>query len=202
MHRIPALYFLPFLLGSLAACSSQSVEAERKGDWSLNAEESGMTYVTVKNNALGEINTFREISGEVSASGDVRFEIKMDSVDTNNETRDPRMREHMFKTSEFPISTATAQLDMGQFETLSIGESETVLLDMTLTIAGYQSEQDFYVQVTRLGPNKVVVSNKAPLILDATEFGMEEGLETLQSLAGLDSISPIVPVTMSLTFER
>ncbi len=186
----------------LVACTNNSEDIERTGPWILDASESGMTYVTVKNGDLGEINTFREISGVVTPQGVANFEINMESVDTNNDTRDPRMRDHVFKTSEYPVASAKAEVDMAAFEGLKVGESETVLLDLTLSLAGFQSEQDFYVQVTRLGLNKVVVSNKAPLLLDATEFGMEEGLETLRGLAGLDQISPVVPVTLSLTFER
>ena len=188
--------------GLITACSGSTGEAERTGPWTLDAAESGMTYITVKNNDLGEINTFREISGSVSETGNAVFTINLDSVDTANETRDPRMREHVFKTASFPMAKASAQLDMTQFESLPIGNSETVLLDVNIELAGYATQRDFYVQVTRLGVNKVVVNNKAPLILEVAEFGMEEGIETLRGLAGLDTISPVVPVTMSLVFER
>jgi hypothetical protein len=58
------------------------------------------------------------------------------------------------------------------------------------------------VQVTRLGANKARLDNKAPLLLDAEDFGYGAGLAKLQELAGLDSISPVVSITMSLTFER
>ncbi len=188
--------------GLVTACTGSTGEKERTGPWTLDAAESGMTYITVKNNDLGEINTFREISGSVSEAGDAVFTINLDSVDTANETRDPRMREHVFKTSTFPKAMATAQLDMTQFADLAVGDSETVLLDVNIELAGYKAQRDFYVQVTRLGANKVVVNNKAPLILEAAEFGMEDGIEMLRGLAGLDSISPVVPVTVSLVFER
>ena len=190
----------------LAACSNTANESAQNADlsapWTLSAAESGMTYITVKNNDIGEINTFREISGSVSSDGEAVFEVHLDSVDTNNETRDPRMREHMFKTADFPTATVNAQVDMAQFEKLPIGDSATVLLDTTIELAGTASEESYYVLVTRLGTDKVSVTNKAPFVLDAELFGMSEGLETLRGLAGLDSISPVVPVTISLVFER
>jgi len=91
---------------------------------------------------------------------------------------------------------------MVQFSDLEIGDSKTVLLDMTLNLHGIEENIDFYVLVTRLGANKVVINNKAPLILDAGEFGFTEGLAKLKELAILDSITPVVSVTVSLVFTR
>jgi len=53
-----------------------------------------------------------------------------------------------------------------------------------------------------LGANKVRVDNKAPLLIDAEDFGFESGLAKLQELAGLESITPVVSATVALTFER
>jgi len=46
------------------------------------------------------------------------------------------------------------------------------------------------------------VANKGVIVIDAEDFGFEAGLAKLQELAKLDSISPVVSVTVSLTFER
>jgi len=188
-----SLLSLSFVI--LAACAPQT-EAEKSGPWSLVPDESGMTYVTIKNGSLGEVNTFREISGSVSESGQAELVINLDSVDTNNETRDPRMKEHVFETNQYPTANVTANLEMAQFENMPIGGTETVLLDMTLDLHGVSEQFDFYVLVTRLGANKVRVDNKAPLILDG------EDLAKMQELAGLESITPVVSATVALTFER
>jgi len=195
------IFFLSLSFGILTACASQT-EAEKSGPWSLSPTQSGISYVTIKNGSLGEVNTFREISGSVSESGQAEFIINLDSVDTNNETRDPRMREFMFETGTYPTAKATANLDMAQFENMPIGGTETVLLDMTLDLHGVAEQFDFYVLVTRLGANKVRVDNKAPLLIDAEDFGFEAGLAKLQELAGLESITPVVSATVALTFER
>ncbi len=186
---------------TMSACGS-SAEAERQGDWILSGDQSGMTYITIKLAELAEINTFRNISGRVSTDGQARIEIDLDSVDTNNGTRDPRMKEYLFETHRYPLAVATTTLDMAKFQTLSIGESQTELLDLTIDIHGQSQNFDYYVLVTRLGANKVSVTNKAPLLLDARDFEMETGLAKLQELAGLDSITPVVPITMSFVFER
>jgi len=54
---------------SLTACQNNVGPQERSGNWTLLAAESGMTYVTVKNGNLGEINTFRTINGSVKTDG-------------------------------------------------------------------------------------------------------------------------------------
>lgn len=188
---------------ALGACSkAPTAESERSGDWVLTAQESGMTYITVKLGELAEINTFRNIAGSVTADGQAVVEIALDSVDTNNEIRDPRMTEHLFETGKFPLATARTTLDMSKFDGLAIGARQTELLELTIDLHGVSETYDFYVLVTRLGANKVSVENKAPLILDARDFGMEAGLAKLQELAGLDSITPVVPITMSFVFER
>jgi len=196
---LTALLSLSFAL--VTACAPQA-EPEKSGPWSLVPDESGMTYVTIKNGSLGEINTFREISGSVSEGGQAVFTINLDSVDTANEIRDPRMKEFLFETGTYPTANVTANLDMAQFDNMPIGGAETVLLDMTLDLHGVSEQFDFYVLVTRLGPNKVRVDNKAPLLIDAEDFGFGAGLAKLQELAGLESITPMVSATVALTFER
>ena len=195
--------FLVFLLAlmGLSACQPAS-EVSGDGPWVLNGDASGLTYVTIKNSDLAEINTFRSLSGTVEPDGKAEFLIDLNSVDTDNEIRDGRMKSILFKTGEFPSAKVSAEVDMVEYEALGVGESYTEQLDISLELSGVTWEQKFYVLVTRLGPNKVVVTNKAPLLLDARDFGFGEGLTTLQGLAGLGSITPVVPVTVSLVFER
>ena len=185
----------------LAACAPKG-EAERSGNWTLNPLQSSISYVTIKSGPLGEINTFNEISGGVSTGGKAEFVIALDSVHTNSETRDPRMKEHVFETAKYPEAKVTANLNMTQLEVLAIGNSKTVSLDMKLDMHGFVDEREFDVLVTRLGVNEVRVDTTAPLILDIEDFGFEAGIAKLQELANLESISPIVSATVSLTFER
>ena len=80
--------------------------------------------------------------------------------------------------------------------------AKPVSLDMKLDMHGFVDEREFDVLVTRLGVNEVRVDTTAPLILDIEDFGFEAGIAKLKELANLESISPIVSATVSLTFER
>ena len=48
----------------------------------------------------------------------------------------------------------------------------------------------------------VLVESAAPVLLHIGDFGLTDGLATLQELAGLPSITPVSPVSFSLLFTR
>ena len=81
-------FALTLSFGILAACAPKA-EPENSGPWSLVSSQSNISYVTIKNGTLGEVNTFGEISGSVSEGGQAVFTVNLDSVDTSNEIRDP-----------------------------------------------------------------------------------------------------------------
>jgi hypothetical protein len=41
-----------------------------------------------------------------------------------------------------------------------------------------------------------------PILLNAAEFDLENGVAALQSVAGLNAISRVIPVTVSLNFTK
>lgn len=192
---------LSLSLVALSACGPKTAP-EKTGPWSLVSKESSISYVTIKNGSLGEVNTFSMLSGEVSEGGKAEFVVYLDSVDTANEIRDPRMRKILFETDSYPTATVSADLKMAEFNELPVGGSTSILLDMTLDMHGISEQFDADMSVTRIGPNKVRVDSAAPLLIDAEDFGFGDGLAKLQELAGLQSITPVVSATVGLTFER
>lgn len=195
---------------SLSACgdstkpieSNAASESENAGPWKLDRDESGISFITVKKGTIAETGTFTAIDGKVTEDGSAEFTIVLDSVNTNNETRDPRMRQFLFETDKHPYIRVTAAVDLAGYGNMEIGERRTTLLAYDLGLHGMTDAMESYVMVTRLGANKVLVENKAPVIVDAVDFDLGAGVEKLRELAGLDSITPVVPVTFSLVFER
>ncbi len=170
--------------------------------WTIDPNQSAVHYITIKNNSIAETNTFGEFSGSITMDGQAELVIKLDSVDTAIETRDERMKTHLFQTDQYPTTTISAQLEPKTFENMAIGQ--TIILDQTFQIAlhGIMVDYDISIQVMRLGPNKIIVNNARPIIIQAEDFGFEAGLAKLQELAGLNAISPVVPVSVSLTLTR
>jgi len=50
--------------------------------------------------------------------------------------------------------------------------------------------------------DKLVVSSKNPIMIQASDFGLVAGIQKLQELAKLPSIATAVPVSFVLTFTK
>jgi len=58
------------------------------------------------------------------------------------------------------------------------------------------------VKVARVGDHSLLVTTNRPVIVNAWEFALGEGVEALRAIAGLDSISMGVPVSFVLAFDE
>ncbi|MCK0129519.1 YceI family protein [Erythrobacter sp. F6033] len=187
-----------------AACSQAPAEpsALTEGTWTLDGSASELSYVSIKADEIAEINTFETVSGNVTAEGTATIEIDLASVSTGVDIRNERMRDVLFVVADNPSATVTAQIDPAPFKTLGLGESTKTTLDGTLALKGVEAPFQAEVTVTRAGPDRVLAVSDAPVIVDASRYELVDGLAQLQELAGLPSITPVVPVTFSLVFER
>jgi len=177
-------------------------DAARSGTWDLKHQESSILYTTIKNADIAENNSFELFSGEVTNDGTVQIDIALNSVKTNVDTRDERMKKFVFKTDDYPSATITTRLSLTELETLETGGRKTVENEITVSLAGQTSNYDTAFTITRLGPNKALVESAAPIMVSADDFNLSDGVETLRGLAKLESITPVVPVTFSLIFKR
>ncbi|MEP0392791.1 MAG: YceI family protein [Erythrobacter sp.] len=188
----------------LSACSQAPTEppALTGTAWNVDASASELSYVSIKQGEIAEANTFESVSGSVTAEGAATIEIDLASVSTGVDIRDERMREIFFVVASNPKAIVTAQVDPAAFEAIGVGESTDTTLDGTLSLAGVEAPFQAEVSVTRAGPDRVIAVTDKPVILDAGRFELVDELGQLQELAGLSSITPVVPVTFSIAFER
>lgn len=188
----------------LGACSKAPAEpaALTQGAWTVDSAASQLTYVSIKLGEVAEVNSFETVTGTVSADGAAVIEIDLASVDTGVDIRNERMRDVFFVVADNPAATVTAQIDPAAFTALGVGSSTTQTLDGTLSLKGVEAPFQSEVTVTRTGPDRVLAVSNAPVIVEASRFELTDGLAELQGLAGLDSITPVVPVSFALTFER
>ena len=189
---------------SLAACSGASSEPTplAQGSWSVDAAASSLSYVSVKAGEIAEANSFSGLSGSVTAEGAASLEIDLATVETKVDIRNERMRDIFFEVAQFPTATVTAQIDPAAFEALGVGESTVQPLEATLSVKGVETSVETKVSVTRTGEDDVLVTSVEPVIVYADALELTDGLATLQELAGLPSIAPVVPVSFSIAFER
>ena len=187
---IPAILLLALWSGSASA------------DWVLDNEESILSFTSTKANAAAEVHKFGNLAGNVDKSGNAQLKIDLNSVDTSIEVRDERMREMLFNTAEYPEATLTMSIDMQQLKSLKIGNSLSLDGTAELSLHGTSSEVAVSMKVARLTAKRILVASEKPVIINAGSVGLADGVEKLREVAGLPSISPAVPVTFLLSFER
>lgn len=188
----------------LAACAQAPAEPTplAEGSWSVDAEASSLSYVSVKSGEIAEPNTFSGLSGSVAPDGTAAIEIDLASLETGVDIRNERMRDIFFEVADHPTATITAKLDPAAFGALALGESTVQPLKATLNVKGVEAPVDTKVTVTRIAQDRVLATSTEPVIVYADALELTEGLARLQELAGLPSITPAVPVTFSIVFER
>ena len=170
--------------------------------WTVKGDQSRVSFVTVKADTIAESNYFKQVGGTVSDDGSARITIPLDSVETNADTRNQRMREFLFETMKFPEAVITAKLNMADLKQMKVGDRKIISLDAKVEMHGHDLDIEPDVFVTRVGPRAVTVETAEPVIVEAFDFDMEQGLAKLKDLAGLPSITPAVAVGFSLMFTE
>ena len=182
--------------------SMTSCQSKPPSSWNLLGDESKINYASIKNNNLMENNIFEILEGSVNLDGSAEFLINLNSVNTNNDIRDERLRNILFKTETYPIAKVTSLINLSDYENLSVGSSIIKNFNFKITFHGLTGSFEAEMEIFRLGMNKVLVKNIEPVIVDGGDYGLHTEFKQLQQLAGLDSVVPVVPVTVSLLFER
>ena len=101
------IYSPVFPLSLVAALSAGSVSA----DWTMDQSRSHLAFISIKAKDVAEIHTFTEMSGSIADDGQVKVSLMLDSVETLIPIRNERMREFLFKTTNYQEATLTAKVD-------------------------------------------------------------------------------------------
>jgi len=171
-------------------------------DWQVDNSKSSLHFISVKKNSIGETHTFETLSGSVSTNGDVKFDIDLASVNTNIAIRDERMRKFLFETNQFASATFNGKVDSKALVALARGIVTTMALSGDISLHGQSQKVSLSVSVVKLANGDLIVSNIKPLVIQAEQFALTKGLMKLQELAGLPSISSVVPVSFSLYLKK
>jgi len=188
-----------FALMAISA-SAQSADPFENG-WALDSEASALRFMSVKKGDLAETNSFATLSGLITEDGKAQIRILLDSVDTNVDLRNVRMRFLFFETFLHPEATITAQLDPAALTDLHVTRRKMVDLDYSLTLHGVTVNKSAEVALTLVSNDRVTVSATTPIALTLAEFNLEGGREKLQEAAGV-TIVPLGIVSFDFVFDR
>ncbi|MFK8010897.1 MAG: YceI family protein, partial [Marinicellaceae bacterium] len=141
-----------------------------------------------------EVSHFTQFMGTINQNGKLTLNIDLNSLETNIPIRNERIQKHLFQTDIYKTADIHAQIKP---EHLQPGIHK-IAFDVDLHGLSALLNAEFMV-LEQFG-NKIVTLHK-PLIINASTFGLENGVDVLRKLAHLDSINYTVPVNFILTFE-
>jgi polyisoprenoid-binding protein YceI len=173
--------------------SSSSLPANA-ARWLLNDSKSVLNFVSVKNTDVAETFTFGQLQGTVSSSGQANLTIPLASILTGVAIRDTRMQSMLFESNYLPNLHVTTQLDLASLDAMAAGSTSTLSLSGSLILHGVIKPLTFDALVIKHSNNSVSFSPRKPIVINATDFDLNAGIELLRLTAGATSIGEKVPV--------
>ena len=203
--RTAAGLFLPVFLAILCAFSLGGSAQAQSGmfspGWTMQPGASVLNFQSVKNKVIVETGSFASLQGKISPTGAVEIQIPLESVDTNIDLRNVRMRFMFFESFKFPTATVTAQLDEAMLADLPKVRRKLIDIPFVLDLHGVQKRLQSQAIVTLLSNDFVAISTSVPISVAAEDFDLMEGVDKLQDAAGVD-ILPSAFVSFDFVFSR
>ncbi|MFC3185743.1 YceI family protein [Shewanella intestini] len=188
-----SLILLPMCLMAFAANSA---------DWSINNTLSKVSFISTKKVNIAEVHSFNAVSGTLSSKGEFELTIPLNTVSTGIEIRNQRMQTMLFEVNKFPQLVLKAKVNPQLIDSLSQGETLITQVNANINLHGIQADKEINVVVTKLSDSQMQVTSFQPIIVNANDFGLAKGIEKLQQVAGLSSISLAVPVSFVLSLSK
>ncbi|UTA46833.1 YceI family protein [Simiduia sp. 21SJ11W-1] len=170
--------------------------------WSLQSNQSLLNFVMTKKLHVAEVGRFTMLNGAIYSDGSGEFQVELGSVDTANGTRDQRLRDLLFEVARFPVAEVFTRVDPALIESLAVGSEKPLTVAIDVVLHGVQQTLNADVLLAKIAADRLLVRTRAPLLLDATAFELQAGIDELKALAGLTSIGATVPVDVQLVFVR
>lgn len=171
------------------------------GDWTLDNELSRVNFVSVKKNTIGEAHYFKKVSGDLTNNGSFNIKINLASVESLIPIRNERMAKHLFNTNLFPTLNLNADLSK-HLPAIKAGKSQVIKVPAGISFNTITKNLTIDVLATQHSNGNIIVSSFMPVIINPADFNLTSGIEKLQALASLPSITHSVPVSFTLTLQK
>ena len=176
------------LVASLAQAHSRSYE--------VDTSNSMVSLATIKKEYIVEPATLSDVTGSLSASGEVKIKIGLKSIDTGISIRNDRLNKLFFKSLTHPnidISAKISKLKKGV---------QTMTIPIDISWYGTTKKYEVLVLATK-SRRHITVSSMKPIVINSQDFKLPaSNLINLAKTVGAIPISGIVPVSFALTFKR
>ena len=171
-------------------------------NWSLDNNESSLSFVSTKKDEIAEAHHFEKLTGQIDKNGKASLAIDLASVNTNIAIRDERMRDFLFETTKFSQARFSTDIDLAFLKAMAVGEQKQLMITGELALHGQSQSVNAMVNIAKLASGKVTVTTVKPILVNARQYKLAAGVAKLKELAGLPSISNAVPVTFTLTYSK
>jgi polyisoprenoid-binding protein YceI len=189
------------MFNKLFALVLTTISFNTLANWQLQNELSNLSFVSIKNNVIGEVHHFKSLKGNINKQGMLSFSTDLTSVETLIPIRNERMKSILFNTKMFPELTLKADIN-NQLNTLETGIPKIVSVTATLSLHGITKTLPLQVLALKGKDGSLTASAMQPVIINANDFNLADGLETLRKVAGLSSIAQSIPVSFVLHFKK
>jgi len=126
--------------------------------------------------------------------------IDLTSVDTGIPIRDERMQSMLFEIAKYPKNARfTGQLPDGLIQAAKKNGVAEATIDGLLELHGAKQIQKISIKVFS-EKQGLWVTTTQPILVSASNYGMDSGIEALKNIAGLPSISDVVSANFTLQF--
>lgn len=160
------------------------------------------TKVTETRSTVTELNSFEKATATVNFDGKLDAVIDLNSVDSGIDIRDERLQKIIFAAAKDRKLLVSGKIDLAEIDKLKVGQSLVLKQPLHLTFAGKGADVTAELLVTRQEGELLSVTTLKPILLDLTLFGVDEGVNQLTELAGLQTIALQVPTLLHTTFHR
>ena len=173
--------------------------------WDLDPAASFIRFRSVKNEngqQIIETHSFATFSSTIEADGTAQIVVKLDSVDTNNDLRNVRMRFLFFETFKYPDAVVRMQLTPEMADGLAQVGQKTVAIPFDFSLQEVTNRMTANVSVTAETNDRLVVTSAAPVIFRTDEFGMTDNLTKIAETAGGFDIVPQMNITFQFAYNK
>lgn len=169
--------------------------------WKLESEGSALRVTSVKKGSVIETSRFATYSGQIDAQGHAEVKVLLDSIDTQVDLRNVRMRFLFFETFKFPEAIIALTLDEATIADLPQVRRKVLTVPYDITIRGITRSLEAEIAVTLLSDDLVSVTSSTPITLALADFDLETGRKKLEEAAEV-TIVPSATVTFDFLFSR
>ncbi len=180
----------------LTACQQAKIQDKAPiANWLLDTETSELSFVSTKNKSISEVNRLTFTNGQINTDFEVQLQLDLNSVETEIPLRNERVKEYLFETNIYPFAEVTA------ISPKQITLNEVINISFKLSLHGHQKSYTTPVMV-QAADQKLIITSYQPVVINAKDFQLDNGVNQLLKLAGLQAISYEVPVDFKLVFHK